>query len=284
MKSESYAPQKRTSEILDRAYELVQSVPYQVSARWLFYRLLQEGYYKTKDDYKNKFLPAISSARHAFYNHWRPDTLADETRTAETRGEGFLTAGDWLRAIQSGGFECVLDKWQTQSHYVELWFEARAMLDQFRHYTEYITLRPMGGQPSIPYKWKTAKDLERRAKLYGKPIMVLYFGDLDTAGARIAQVVKDDVSKWCAAPFEFIYCGLTLEQVQRYNVPENFEKPGDYQWEALPDSAASDIIKTHAEPFISHGGFSTICDLETRAAAWLRDQLVELTPPDYLIA
>lgn len=278
MNAGAYTPQGKTAAVLARALELVDSVPYQVSARWLFYRLLQEGYYGAKSDYKNKFLPAVSAARHAFYEGWRPDTLADETRSAVVRGNGFFTPGAWVSALQER-ITCNLDKWHTQNYYVELWFEARAMLDQFQHYTEHMTLRPLGGQPSIPYKWDTAKDLEGAHDRYGKPIVVLYFGDLDSAGSVIADTVRGDVAKWSAAPFEFIHCGLTLDQVQFYGVPENPEKPGEYQWEALPDAAAREIILSSAGPFISHGGFSAVQEREQRATAWLREQLAALTPP-----
>jgi hypothetical protein len=182
---ETYNPQKQTAVIIDRAYELVQSVPYQVSARWLFYRLLQEGFYSTKQDYSNKFLKAISTARRSFYKDWRPYTLADETRAPIIGGDGFETPADWLDAVARA--ECQLDKWHSQPVYLECWYEARAMTDQFRHYTKHVTLRPMGGQPSIPYKWQIAKDLEAAARTYCKPIKILYFGDLDPAGETAKQ-------------------------------------------------------------------------------------------------
>lgn len=280
---DNYSPRGKTAVILDRAYALAQSVPYKVSARWLFYRLLQEGHYSSKDDYKNKFLPAVSSARHAFYRDWRPDTLADETRSAITRGNGFLSPDGWLRALALNA-SCHLDKWASQAYYVELWYEARAMTDQFRYYTEHITLRPMGGQPSIPYKWDTAKDLEWAAHRYGTPIAVLYFGDLDNAGGMIADTAEADVSKWCSEPFEFIRCGLTLDQVQRYGVPENPEKPGEYQWEALPDDAARAIIESNVAPFISHAGFTATVDRESAVTAWLREQIARLELPPDLVA
>lgn len=269
----SYKPQGKTVAMLARALELVNSVPYQVSLRWLFYRLLQEGFYSSKDDYKNKFGPALAAARHAFYNGWRPDTLADETREAIVRGDGFSSAKDWLDAVARGA-TCHLDRWLYQSCYIELWFEARAMSQQFEHYTEHMTLRPLGGQPSIPYKWQAAKDLEAAARNYGKPVVILYFGDLDTAGENIALVVERDVRAWCSAAFQFIHCGLNAEQVQFYGVPENPEKPGEYQWEALTDDAARDIITSNTSRLLRSAGHSEVDRLERQATEWLRRELV----------
>ncbi len=48
----SYNPNPQTAAILDRAYQYVVDTPYQVTARWVFYRLLQDGLLHTKTDYK----------------------------------------------------------------------------------------------------------------------------------------------------------------------------------------------------------------------------------------
>ena len=105
-----YKPQKEQAIILDRAYDLVESVPYKVSARWLFYLLLQESLFKDKDDYKAKFLPLLSKARKTFYKQWTPDTLADDTRVAVIRGDGWTSESSFLKDI--GRASCVLDKRQ----------------------------------------------------------------------------------------------------------------------------------------------------------------------------
>jgi hypothetical protein len=272
--SDTYKPQKQTAIILDRAYELVQSVPYQVSARWLFYRLLQEGYYSTKQEYSNKFLKAISTARKYFYADWKPYTLADETRAPIIGGDGWESGAAWLEAVAQA--KCQLDKWHSQPVYLECWYEARAMTDQFRHYTKNVTLRPMGGQPSIPYKWQIAKALEAAAETYNKPIIILYFGDLDPAGETISETVENDVRQWSKAPFKFIHCGLNAEQVARHNVPENIEHPDAYQWEALTDEAAREIIKENLDNFLRHDAFTQIAHREAKASEWLNNTLASL--------
>jgi hypothetical protein len=274
MLRETYNPRKDIALILDRAFEIVESVPYQVSARWLFYRLLQEGYYSTKQDYANKFLKAVSNARHGAYKGWRPDTLADETRESIAGGNGWQDVTGWLEAVARA--KCKLAKWYSQPVYLECWYEARAMTDQFRHYTKYVTLRPMGGQPSIPYKWQAAKDIEQAAQEYGKPVVILYFGDLDPAGETISEVIERDISHWSDEPFEFVRCGLTEEQVQRYNVPENIEHPGAYQWEALSDEGASDIITSNLDHYLHQHAIEEIEEEEEEATSWLSLKLSEL--------
>jgi len=274
MANKSYTPHGRTAKILDRAYDLIQSVPYQVSARWLFYRLLQEGWYSHKSDYSGKFLKAVSAARHAYFKDWRPDTLADETRESIQRGGTWTDVPDWLYTLSNA--TCDLDKWSGQDNYVECWFEARAMTDQFKHYTHFLTLRAMGGQPSIPFKYKAAQEISAAFEQYQLPIVILYFGDLDKAGEMISQVIERDVREWCEVDFEFIRCGLNLEQVNFYDVPENPEKPGDYQWEALSDQAAKTIIKSNIDKYLRQDAFKIIEKQERNAENWLKTQLKNL--------
>lgn len=275
MTESTYTPQVKTAEMLERAFEIINSVPYAVSARWLFYRLLQEGYYASKSDYKDKFCKATAAARHAFYKGWRPDTLVDETREPIVRGGIYESETEWLTAV-SERLGCSLNRWYTQDYYIELWYEARAMSAQFEHYTQHITLRPLGGQASIDYKWKAAKALEQAASIYGRPIVILYFGDLDTSGAHISGAAERDVRKWCNVAFEFVPCGLTLAQVHKYNVPENFEKPGEFQWEALSDEGAKEIIANGVTPFLRQDAFAEIAQRERLVSAWVRSELVSL--------
>lgn len=96
----------------------------------------------------------LSKARKTFFNDWRPDTLADDTRAPVVRGDGFLDEKEWFDAV--GQARCKLDKWWYQANYVEFWFEPKAMRGQFEYFTEHVTLRPFGGDPSIPYKWQSA--------------------------------------------------------------------------------------------------------------------------------
>jgi hypothetical protein len=136
-----------------------------------------------------------------------------------------------------------VDHFYQQERYVEIWFEAKAMAGQFRHYTHDIDLLPFGGYASIPYKYDIARHLQWASERYDKPITILYFGDLDFHGKSILSASLNDIQDWCGVPFDVEWCGLTQEQVAIYNVPANPEKPGEFQWEALPDEAAAEIIK-----------------------------------------
>lgn len=237
---------KKSVSILNRGLELINSVDYPVSARWLFYRLLQEGYYKGKSDYNTKLIPLLSKARKQFLFDWHPSILSDDTRARVTRVGGAENVQQCIYSLADNMTYSVhfsVDHFYQQDQYIEIWFEAKAMAGQFRHYTNYIDLVPFGGYASIPYKWDIAKHLDSMARRYESPITILYFGDLDYHGHTILNASTNDIIQWCnGVGWQVKWCGLTEEQASTYNVPENPDKPGEFQWEALDDEAAGEII------------------------------------------
>lgn len=267
--TDNYKPHEKSRLILARAWEHCQSVPYKVTARWLFYRLLQEGFYSEKGDYDNRFLPLLSRARHNFFENWRPNTLDDDRRSPILRGNGYETPQEWVIS-RARNVQCTLGKWFDQDHYVEIWFEAGAMKSQFEHYTRGVTLRPFYGMPSIPYKWEIAKGLEWASQFYGLPIIVLYFGDLDPAGDIIPTTSTADVRKWCDVGFCFERAGLNEGDEIRYDIPENFEHPGAYQWEALEDGAARELITGAVEKWVDYDAMAKVEVIEEMTTAAFR--------------
>lgn len=265
-----YKPRtQRNKDILDRAFHHIQSVPYKVSLRWVFYRLLQDRFYTDKGQYNTHWKDIAKKARRGYYKEWRPDTLKDDTRWSDIQGWGYDSPEQWLEKLKP---ECYLDRNQHQDHYIELWFEARAMFDQFKYYTEHITLAPMGGSPSLSYLWDLAKRLERAEQIYQLPITVLYFGDHDDKGSEIYTTVKRDMRDWCEADIDVVWCGLTREQVIAYEVPK--DEKGKYQWEALSDEGAREIITQRVEQFHSLGG--DLEQQEQEAEQFVKDKLRDI--------
>ena len=279
-KNAAYKPNKRGREILARAWEHVQSVPYRATSRWLFYRVLQDGFYPIKRDGDkaraySAFLGLTSRARHNGWEGWRPNTLADDTRQSIEHKTGYRDTGKWAGDLVKYAWAPVLDHWYRQETYAEVWYEAVAMSAQFQHYTRGVTLRPFSGMPSIAYKWAIAQQLERHAEKYGLPVTALYFGDFDDAGKMIPETSAADIAAWCDVDFDFVRVGLNEGDGQRLGIPENFDKPGTYQWEALPDDAARDMITSAVGSYMD-ASVIDVCQSEARAAGdklreYLRD-------------
>ena len=270
----TYKPHGKSKEILDRAMGYIQAVPYRVTLRWLFYRLLQDGTYSSKQDYE-QLKSLTSRARKAFYDGWSPNTLADDGREAFIKGFGHYDSGDWLRAILRHG--CNLDKWGSQPNYVELWFEAAAMRSQFEYYTRHVTLRPFKGDPSLDFKWEICQHLEAVHDTYpDKSIVILYFGDLDPKGLQIPESAVSDVRSWAGVDFEYIRCGLNPGDEVRYNLHENPEKPGTYQWEALDDEQASRLLVSSVAQYIDFDAMAAIESQEDKITARFSAMVPEL--------
>lgn len=239
----TYKPRAETAALLDAAWNFVQSVSYQVSARWLFYRLLQESWVSSKDDYK-KVISVLSSARKRFYRGWRPDTIADDTRSVEQAGVGYRSVDEWLSAVPEQVFSYV-DRWEEQDNFVIVCFEAAAMAGQFDFYLPpFVPRVAFKGDVSIPAKWKIARLLTAAHLRYQVPVKLVYFGDLDPKGLIIPESAVTDIGAWLGpgVDFEYIRAGLNPGDENTYDLPENPDRPGTFQWEALDDNAAEGLI------------------------------------------
>ena len=262
----SYKPTPESRHILSRAWHWAQSVAYSVTARWVFYRLLQEGVYTEKKGYRH-LLGLLSKARKEFYGEWRPWTLADDTRAPilmqrkgyyglHLRGNGFEDESAWLEKVKDE-LNCPLNRWASQEVYAEIWFEAAAMQGQFLYYAnENIPLLAFHGDISIPEKWRTAERLADKYKALGKPTHIYYFGDYDPKGLQIPRSAWRNIGTWAAALLinqgiepaktreilNYHRVGINVDQIEELGIPENPERPGTYQWEALDDKQAAYLI------------------------------------------
>jgi hypothetical protein len=195
----------------------------------------------------------LSRARHNEWEGWQPDTLVDDRRSAIIRTGGHTSAAEWLEALAKNGVACKIDHWYKQQNYCEVWFEAEAMQRQFEYYVKGVTLRPFSGMPSIDYKYTIAGDLDEMSERYELPIVILYFGDYDNAGMTIPETSEADIRGWCDADFDFIRVGLNEGDGERYGIPDNIDKPGAYQWEALSDETARQIITGAVGSYVDTG-------------------------------
>lgn len=297
----SYKPNPQSKYILQRAWHWVQSVPYDVTARWVFYRLLQDGIYSEKKGYRH-LLPILSRARKEFYDEWTPWTLADDTRapllmqrdgfyTISLRGWGFHDEAEWLGTLKKE-LNCPLNRWAKQPVYTEIWFEAAAMLSQFVHYADQnLPLLAFHGDISIPEKWRTAQRLAERWLELRRPIHIFYYGDLDPKGLMIPESAWEDIELWTfwlmkaydssvdgrnLNDFTFTRVGINRKQVVALNIPENPERPGTYQWEALRDEQAAELIARANEP-LDLAAFAEVESQETEIAERLRNVIRDST-------
>ena len=270
---DDYKPNAKSREILARAWEHIESVEYRVSTRWLFYRMLQDGHYAGKSDYQ-KFIALTSRARHNNWQGWRPNTLSDDTRQSIAHRDGYRDAQEWALSLVEYGTIPTLDHWvPPRDTTSSAGSRPRRCALSSSTDTRGVTLRPFKGAPSIDYKWRIAKQLEGHAREYNLPITILYFGDDDPKGHEIPETAIADIREWCAVPFEFVRVGLNAGDGERLGLPQNFEKPGTYQWEAVPDDAARRMITGVVQRYVDESVISILADEARKAGAALLEYM-----------
>lgn len=257
-------PNDAAASLIIKTKEHLASVPYRVSLRWLFYRLLQDGFLRDKADYLT-YKGIIAKARHSGYIP--PDAISDEGRARVRLSGSFDDVEEWTVTLTDqmrNGMQ-VVDLQAHHDPYVIVAFEAKAMSAQFEQYARPygVTLWPFGGDPSIPYKYEIATFIRN----LDQEVVILYFGDLDDKGQSIGESAMRDVRKWSYGTFTAYLAGLTPEQADEMTLAENPEHPGSYQWEALTDDQAAGLITEALDEFI---------DLEVIAKA-RESERVELT-------
>ena len=75
------------------------------------------------------------------------------------------------------------------------------------------------GHDSIEHKARLQGAIDDAAMRYGKPVVVLYFGDDDAEGWKITQVVERDIRSWTDTPFEWVRVGLNEGQGADLGIP-----------------------------------------------------------------
>ena len=275
--------------------EAINTVDYQVSLRWVYYRLVDNYGYPKCIATENKLTNAASVARKEKQLGWTPDTLADETRQIyHDLGTG-INEESWIRNTIKQ--TCTLDKGKTPRTIVI--FEARAMLKQFEKYTlpYHVTLIPLGGDASIPHKNNIAELLAyftQEAREVGKTspenyTTVLYFGDRDDKGDQIPKSARKDIENFIhdhieiapgCMPFNWIRCGLNTDQATKLNLTMDPERQGKYQWEALTDPQAREIIETALNKHINLEHIASVETREKELATSLQNHMRTWIPPN----
>jgi hypothetical protein len=246
---DEYKPNGRTKEALEAAMGYIQTVAYKVGLRWVFYRLLQDGFLDSKDDYEN-LKGWCSKARKRFYGDWHPSTLVDEGRSIDTSWD----PRDRDHVLSSLHYYAKLtpDLYIGQIAVPFLIFEAETMSGQFEHFAPWSDRAALRGDASIPHKWNIAKRCDHLASKYELPVHILYFGDFDNKGLQIPKSAMADIIDWVEpnTGLEFTRCGINHGDAERFNLPEKSLKVGTYEWESLDSDDAGTLIREGLEKVI----------------------------------
>ena len=108
------------------------------------------------------------------------------------------------------------DVWSAQPMYLEVWLEKDALSGIFED-----TLAPYGITLNVGRGydgWDSIHNAALRYGASGKPVTVLYFGDLDPSGEDMVRSLRQRLVELDCRPM-IIKCALTLEDVVLYSLP-----------------------------------------------------------------
>jgi hypothetical protein len=211
-----------------------------MTVRQIFYvlvaRLVIE---KTALEYRNLayVLRKARRARIIPFEH-----IHDQGSTLPQSLLGFEDESDltWLIRHEVRSFD--LDPLTAQPRPVILWCEAAGMLAQLKRVGAPYGVDAIagGGFDSITDKWQIVQ-LVREA---GRPFEVLHVGDLDQHGESIFEVLSEDVPAFDEGEgnVTFSRIAITPEQIALHDLPEDPDKPGVIQAEALPPNILAQIV------------------------------------------
>lgn len=267
---ERYRPNRKTRNILDSAMGHIQSVEYRIGLRWVFYRLLQDDILTSKEDYA-PLKGYASTARKRFWNGWQPDTLVDEGRRILESEEPFDRA-DVLSTLHlyAGLVPGLFDDQDATPFLI---FEAATMEGQFEFFAPWADRCAFRGDASIPHKWNIAQRCNRLSRIHGKPVHILYFGDLDKKGLTIPKSAMADIEAWTDVEVRFTRCGISPGDAERFNIPEKSLKPGSYEWESLSHDDAGTLINESLESVVEIETIQTKLTVAENETAELQNEI-----------
>ena len=259
-------------ELVNQVVEEYQAQGYELTLRQAYYQLVARGYIPNNErSYKN-IGSLINDGRLAGLIDWH--SITDRTRNLRSNGHWDNPAD----VIASARYSYLLDKWEGQPNYVEVWVEKDALVDIVGQAcrpldTPYFSCR---GYTSQSEMWSAAQRfIENR--------IIIHLGDHDPSGIDMTRDIQERL--WLfGADVEVKRVALTMNQIDTYNPPPNpaklsdsrcgkyIEQYGDESWEldALEPQVITDLITNEVTAFRNDEIYQAVCDKESREKEELR--------------
>jgi hypothetical protein len=243
------AKHQKTIEIIEAARELLRE-EHPMTVRQVYYQLVSRLVIENNRSQYQAVSIALVDARKTGFIPW--NWIEDRLRLPRTVGM-WNDLADFSETVKRAYRRNV---WATQPAYLEVWEEKDALSGIFED-----ILGPYGITLNIGRGYDGWASIRNAAERYGdQSVTVLYFGDFDPSGEDMVRSLIERLSFFGIRP-EVIKCALTLEDINRYNLPpalakttdtrrDKFvEKNGDIcvELDALPMQVLRDRIRNEVE-------------------------------------
>lgn len=264
-------------ELVNKVINEYKAQGYELTLRQAYYQLVARGYIPNNErSYKN-IGNLINDGRLAGLIDWHAIT----DRTRNLRGNShWNTPAD---VIASAKYSYLLNKWEGQPNYVEVWVEKDALVDIVGQAcypldTPFFSCR---GYTSQSEMWSAAQRFIRQNRNRDH-CYIIHLGDHDPSGIDMTRDIQERLEMFGADVF-VKRVALTMEQIGTYNPPPNpakitdsrcskyMEEFGDEPWEldALEPKVITELIKSEVTAYRDDEIYQAVCDREN----WEKDEL-----------
>lgn len=253
----------KTQIVIDQANAIIDeylSGGYSLTLRQLYYQFVARGLMANEQKNYKRLGDTLSKARLAGLVDWR--ALEDRTRNLKGWGGGFEDVAEYLSSI---GSDYIVDIWEGQENYVEVWVEKDALVGVIEKSCRnwragFFACR---GYTSQSEQYYAGKRFARRND-DGKECHVLHLGDHDPSGIDMTRDNSERLDMFSSYGVTVHRIALNMDQVRELNPPPNpaketdsrhggyVSKFGSKSWEldALDPKYIDNLIRGHMNELV----------------------------------
>lgn len=254
-------------KLINQVVDEYSSQGYELTLRQTYYQLVARGYIPNNErSYKN-IGNLINDGRLAGLIDWH--SITDRTRNLRKNSHWSTPSS----VIESAMYFYLLDKWEGQPNYVEVWVEKDALVDIVGQAcrpidTPFFSCR---GYTSQSEMWSAAQRFIHQNRTR-ENCFIIHLGDHDPSGIDMTRDIQERLWMF-GADVQVKRVALTMEQVQTYNPPPNpakltdsrcgkyMDEFGDESWEldALEPQMMTNLIRNEVTALRDDEIYMAVC-------------------------
>lgn len=252
---------------------------YDLTLRQIYYRVVAKDLFPADRTWRqlpgtNKWVRDPSGTTNAEPNYkWLGDVVADgrmmgllDWSSIVDRTRNLMGSQYWEKPselVEAAAKSYKTDKWENQSHYVEVWVEKQALEGVISRAARSLDLNYFccRGYTSLSEMWSAGQRLLRQLEI-GKEVHIVHLGDHDPSGVDMSRDIKSRLEMFARAHMvearvQVLRVALNMPQIERLRPPPNpakltdsrarsyIEKFGEESWEldSLEPAEVSAIIE-----------------------------------------
>jgi hypothetical protein len=280
----SWNPSKKTLPLLITINDIIedyQGQGYTLTIRQLYYQLVARDIIPNSIREYHKIVTTVSKARLAGIVDW--SAIEDRVRVTKSNSH-WDSPESILRTAANSYYK---DRWENQHIHLEVWSEKDAVSGIIEPVCRkldvtFMANRGYSSQSALYSAYQRFDSMLCR----GKSIVILYLGDHDPSGMDMGRDIQDRMGLFLEQTlyaegldsdcFKFERIALNLEQINKYNPPENPAKATDSRfkayaskfgtksWEldALEPPVLSELVKSSIEFYVDWEVFEEVERIE----------------------